>query len=112
MMKRDTTKLTLVQNNKRKSANMNQKGAIHSRIAIIRCNNCGNVGDKGLFQAEVYTRVKLKVEPIKDEKGIIIPGRYDAVGMSYAVGDDVDEIVTKCLVCGSEDIEILPVKDC
>ena len=78
-------------------------GPIYLRHESIECTHCGNIGDRGSFGGEIYTKVNLKISSLKDGDGKPIPGRYDVDHISYDLTDDIQERVTRCLVCGAEE---------
>lgn len=76
-------------------------GPISAVPRIIRCLKCRN---ELHFEGTALVYPKLQIEKVSNDK-------YEVLEISYEASPDVDERVDRCGVCGSVNIEVLPVED-
>ena len=83
-------------------------GPIDKRYEILCCKRCGNTGEKGPFEGEVVVKLRLKICNMKDNGGNKITGKYEPIEYSYD-STISDEVITRCLACGSIEIDRIPL---
>ena len=75
-------------------------GPVHLRRCLIRCNACGNT-DFFVGRALVYPRIAVER---------MASYQYEVVEVSYQSTPNVDEVVECCAVCGSREVEVVPIR--